>query len=127
MAIVKDLDFTLDSSTSTNDFLTLEDEAAIKNTLYNNLFVGQYERKYYDGEIESIENLLFEPVDPITKRLLKNTISNAIDKDNRIKRLNKIELEYNDVEDAYYVKIKLELDLTERNKDVNISLILRRQ
>lgn len=129
MSVVRDIDLSFDLIPSTKDVSVLEDEEAVKNTLYNNLFIGEEERKYYDGNIASIEDLLFEEVDPITTRLIKNTIANATEKDDRIRRINNITIKFNDITNSYEVNLYIQLDLKTRSetKDVNISLILKRQ
>lgn len=128
MAVVTDIDLSFDTVPSTGDVATLEDESAVKNTLYNNLLVGHEDRYFYDGIIESIEDLLFERVDAVTKRLIKNTISSATDKDDRIQSVQDIKVTFDDVQDAYIVNIYLIFDLREKseNKEINISLVLKR-
>ena len=126
MAIVSDIDLSFETHPYTNDLLISEDEQSIKDTLYNNLFVSHDDRPYYKGYIESIEELLHQPVDFVTKRLIKNTIAEATKKDDRIKTIEQIKIEYNDVTNIYEVGIKLSLNLKPANKDVNIGLILRR-
>ena len=57
MGIYKDMDLTFEQGTN-GDFAVLEDNACIKHSLYNNLFISSVERYFDNMSRIDINNIL---------------------------------------------------------------------
>ncbi len=82
MATIKnlysDIDFTFTRKPVTNDVALSYDEMAVIRSVRNLLLTNHYERPFQPELGSNINNLLFEPISPITSSSLQTEIENMI-------------------------------------------------
>ena len=75
----KDLSFDFTANPQTGDVATVKDAVSVKRGIKNILLTRQYERLFQPEIGSGIDNLLFEPMTPLTEQRLVDACKDAID------------------------------------------------
>jgi len=82
LELYSDITRNLDCNPMTGQLARLINEAELKDTMANLILINKYDIPYYPGIGSIIENLMFEPCDPITSttltQLIEQTLQNNI-------------------------------------------------
>lgn len=79
MALYKDFNISFEPDPLTGDILTVEDEAAVIQSVKNLVLTSLYERPFQPSLGSNIYETLFEPLDQITQTVLAQRIKTVID------------------------------------------------
>lgn len=76
--IYKDIALSFEKNAATKDVIVKKDIDAVKQSVKNLILTNHYERPFRPEIGSGINNLLFEPLDPITANSLTRTIGECI-------------------------------------------------
>jgi hypothetical protein len=102
-----DIDLTL-SKNIYGDVPKLINAAAVKNRLYNKLFIGADEIPFDDKERPDIRDLIHGEVDDLSKVLIADIISGTIGLDDNVNVRN-VEIDTNDDKNGYTATSEIEI------------------
>ena len=75
----KDLSFDFTANPQTGDVATVKDAVSVKRGIKNILLTSPFERLFQPEVGSGIENILFEPMTPLTEQRLSDACRDAID------------------------------------------------
>ena len=75
----KDLSFDFTANPQTGDVATVKDAVSVKRGIKNVLLTAPFERLFQPELGSGIENILFEPMTPLTEQRLSDACRDAID------------------------------------------------
>ena len=76
--LYKDIALSFEKNTATKDVLQKKDIEDVKQSVRNLILTNHYERPFHPEIGSGVNNLLFEPLDPITANAMTRTIGEVI-------------------------------------------------
>lgn len=122
--IFKDLDLMFTAHPVTGDIARKYDENAIKQAVKNLILTQNYERPFHSEIGSQVRALLFENATPMTKALLKKTITDVIN--NFEPRVNLIDVGVQFLEDRNAVNIEILFKIKNTFTPLTVNLVLER-
>lgn len=119
-----DIDLNFRSNTNTGDIYKVKDEQAIRQSLKTLIMTNHYERPFHPEIGSNVNNLLFEPISPITDIMLKEEITNIIN--NFEPRVKLLELVINSEIDSNEIEISINFIIINTLIPLTINFTLRR-
>ena len=117
-----DLDLNFTPHPVTGDVGFKKDENAVKQAVKNLVLTQNFERPFHSEIGSSLRSLLFEPATPMTKEILRKTISDTIINFEPRVELIDVEIRYTLDDTAVDVKIIFKIVNTFTPIDVNLTL-----
>lgn len=129
MAITKkrfysDIDLRFIPQPATKDISLSYDEQAVIRSIKNLLLTKPYERLFQPTLGSNIDNLLFEPITPLTASLLRDEITRTIT--NFEPRANIASIDVVDYADQNGYQVSLFFYILNKTEPTGVSLILKR-
>lgn len=118
----RDLDIKFGRNPSTNDVIIKTGDNAVKQSIKNLILTDFYERPFRPGIGAGVKQLLFEPSDFITERILEEKIIEAIV--NFEPRAELLGVEATSNRDGLGYKVKIIFALKDRNQPVTFETFL---
>lgn len=122
--IFKDLDLMFTAHPVTGDIARKYDENAIKQAVKNLILTQNYERPFHSEIGSQVRALLFENATPMTKALLKKTITDVIN--NFEPRVNLLDVGVQFLEDRNAVNIEILFKIKNTFTPLTVNLVLER-
>lgn len=122
--IFKDLDLMFTAHPVTGDIARKYDENAIKQAVKNLILTKNYERPFHNEIGSQVSALLFENATPMTKALLKKTITDVIN--NFEPRVDLIDVGVQFLEDNNSVGIEILFKIKNTFTPLAVNLVLER-
>jgi phage baseplate assembly protein W len=122
--IFKDLDLMFTAHPVTGDVARKYDENAIKQSVKNLILTQNFERPFHSEIGSQVRALLFENATPMTKALLKKTITDVIN--NFEPRVNLIDVGIQFLEDRNSVGIEIKFKIKNTFTPLAVNLVLER-
>lgn len=122
--IFKDLDLMFTAHPVTGDIARKYDENAIKQAVKNLILTKNYERPFHSEIGSQVRALLFENATPMTKALLKKTVTDAIN--NFEPRVELIDVGVQFLEDRNSVGIEILFKIRNTFTPLSVNLVLER-
>jgi len=122
--IFKDLDLMFTAHPVTGDVARKYDENAIKQAVKNLILTQNYERPFHSEIGSQVRALLFENATPMTKALLKKTITDVIN--NFEPRVNLLDVGVQFLEDRNAVNIEILFKIKNTFTPLTVNLVLER-
>ena len=117
-----DLDLNFTPHPVTGDVGFKKDDNAIKQAVKNLVLTQNFERPFHSEIGSSLRSLLFEPATPMTKEILRKTISDTITNFEPRVDLIDVEIRYTLDDTAVDVRIIFKIRNTFTPIDVNLTL-----
>ena len=117
-----DLDLNFTPHPVTGDVGFKKDENAVKQAVKNLVLTQNFERPFHSEIGSSLRSLLFEPATPMTKEILRKTISDTITNFEPRVDLIDVEIRYTADDTAVDVRIVFKIRNTFTPIDVNLTL-----
>ena len=117
-----DLDLNFTPHPVTGDVGFKKDENAIKQAVKNLVLTQNFERPFHSEIGSSLRSLLFEPATPMTKEILRKTISDTITNFEPRVDLIDVEIRYKLDDTAVDVRVIFKIVNTFTPIDVNLTL-----
>ena len=117
-----DLDLNFTPHPVTGDVGFKKDENAIKQAVKNLVLTQNFERPFHSEIGSSLRSLLFEPATPMTKEILRKTISDTITNFEPRVDLIDVEIRYTLDDTAVDARIVFKIRNTFTPIDVNLTL-----
>ena len=117
-----DLDLNFTPHPVTGDVGFKKDENAVKQAVKNLVLTQNFERPFHSEIGSSLRSLLFEPATPMTKEILRKTISDTITNFEPRVELIDVEIRYKLDDTAVDVRVIFKIVNTFTPIDVNITL-----
>lgn len=117
-----DLDLNFTPHPVTGDVGFKKDENAVKQAVKNLVLTQNFERPFHSEIGSSLRSLLFEPATPMTKEILRKTISDTITNFEPRVDLIDVEIRYTLDDTAVDVRIIFKVRNTFTPIDVNLTL-----
>lgn len=122
--IFKDLDLMFTAHPVTGDVARKYDENAIKQSVKNLILTQNFERPFHSEIGSQVRALLFENATPMTKALLKKTITDVIN--NFEPRVQLIDVGVQFLEDRNSVGIEIQFKIRNTFTPLSVNLVLER-
>ena len=117
-----DLDLNFTPHPVTGDVGFKKDENAVKQAVKNLVLTQNFERPFHSEIGSSLRSLLFEPATPMTKEILRKTISDTITNFEPRVDLIDVEIRYTLDDTAVDVRVIFKIVNTFTPIDVNLTL-----
>ena len=117
-----DLDLNFTPHPVTGDVGFKKDENAVKQAVKNLVLTQHFERQFHSEIGSSLRSLLFEPATPMTKEILRKTISDTITNFEPRVELIDVEIRYKLDDTAVDVRVIFKIVNTFTPIDVNLTL-----
>lgn len=117
-----DLDLNFTPHPVTGDVGFKKDENAVKQAVKNLVLTQNFERPFHSEIGSSLRSLLFEPATPMTKEILRKTISDTITNFEPRVELIDVEIRYKLDDTAVDVRVIFKIVNTFTPIDVNLTL-----
>lgn len=117
-----DLDLNFTPHPVTGDVGFKKDENAIKQAVKNLVLTQNFERPFHSEIGSSLRSLLFEPATPMTKEILRKTISDTITNFEPRVELIGVDINYTLDDTAVDVRVRFKVINTFTPIDVNLTL-----
>jgi len=117
-----DLDLNFTPHPVTGDVGFKKDENAIKQAVKNLVLTQNFERPFHSEIGSSLRSLLFEPATPMTKEILRKTISDTITNFEPRVELLGVDIRYTLDDTAVDVRIRFKIKNTFTPIDVSLTL-----
>ena len=117
-----DLDLNFTPHPVTGDVGFKKDENAVKQAVKNLVLTQNFERPFHSEIGSSLRSLLFEPATPMTKEILRKTISDTITNFEPRVDLIDVEIRYKLDDTAVDVRVIFKIVNTFTPIDVNLTL-----
>ena len=117
-----DLDLNFTPHPVTGDVGFKVDENAIKQAVKNLVLTQNFERPFHSEIGSSLRSLLFEPATPMTKEILRKTISDTITNFEPRVELIGVDINYTLDDTAVNVRVRFKVINTFTPIDVNLTL-----
>ena len=117
-----DLDLNFTPHPVTGDVGFKKDENAIKQAVKNLVLTQNFERPFHSEIGSSLRSLLFEPATPMTKEILRKTISDTITNFEPRVELLGVDIQYTLDDTAVDVRIRFKIKNTFTPIDVSLTL-----
>jgi phage baseplate assembly protein W len=112
--LFSDLDLNFTPHPVTGDITRRLDEAAIKQSVKNLLQIRHYEKPFHSEIGSPLNELLFEPITPITGLMVKRTIIDLISNFEPRVDLLEVEVISSDDNNSLYINVTYKIVNTER-------------
>lgn len=122
--LYSDIDLRFIPQPGTKDIALSYDEQAVIRSIKNLLLTKPYERLFQPTLGSNIDNLLFEPVTPLTASLLRDEITRTIN--NFEPRATIASIDIVDYVDQNGYKVSLFFYILNRTEPTGVSLVLKR-
>ena len=119
-----DLDLNVTAHPVTGDIGFKYDENAVKQSVKNLVLTQNFERPFHSEIGSTIRSLLFEPATPMTKEILRKTITDTIT--NFEPRVELLDVLINYRLDNVSVDVKIKFKIRNTFTPIDVSLILER-
>lgn len=120
--IFTDLDLNFIAHPINRDISKKYDEVAIKQSLKNLIMTLNYERPFHPEIGSQVRHLLFEPVSPVTQNMLESAIRDTINNFEPRVNLVKVEVRFNNDNNAVYIVVVFKIVNTEKPLMVDFTL-----
>ena len=117
-----DLDLNFTPHQVTGDVGFKKDENAVKQAVKNLVLTQNFERPFHSEIGSSLRSLLFEPATPMTKEILRKTISDTITNFEPRVELLGVDIRYTLDDTAVDVRIRFKIKNTFTPIDVSLTL-----
>ena len=117
-----DLDLNFTPHPVTGDVGFKKDENAVKQAVKNLVITQNFERPFHSEIGSSLRSLLFEPATPMTKEILRKTISDTITNFEPRVELLGVDIRYTLDDTAVDVRIRFKIKNTFTPIDVSLTL-----
>ena len=117
-----DLDLNFTPHPVTGDVGFKKDENAVKQAVKNLVLTQNFERPFHSEIGSSLRSLLFEPATPMTKEILRKTISDTITNFEPRVELIGVDINYTLDDTAVNVRVRFKVINTFTPIDVNLTL-----
>ncbi len=117
-----DLDLNFTPHPVTGDVGFKKDENAVKQAVKNLVLTQNFERPFHSEIGSSLRSLLFEPATPMTKEILRKTISDTITNFEPRVELLGVDIRYTLDDTAVDVRIRFKIKNTFTPIDVSLTL-----
>ena len=117
-----DLDINFTPHPVTGDVGFKKDEHAVKQAVKNLVLTQNFERPFHSEIGSSLRSLLFEPATPMTKEILRKTISDTITNFEPRVELIGVDINYTLDDTAVNVRVRFKVINTFTPIDVNLTL-----
>ena len=117
-----DLDLNFTPHPVTGDVGFKKDENAVKQAVKNLVVTQNFERPFHSEIGSSLRSLLFEPATPMTKEILRKTISDTITNFEPRVELLGVDIRYTLDDTAVDVRIRFKIKNTFTPIDVSLTL-----
>ena len=117
-----DLDLNFTPPPVTGDVGFKKDENAVKQAVKNLVLTQNFERPFHSEIGSSLRSLLFEPATPMTKEILRKTISDTITNFEPRVELLGVDIRYTLDDTAVDVRIRFKIKNTFTPIDVSLTL-----
>jgi phage baseplate assembly protein W len=122
--LYSDLDFSFTKTPGRNDIALSYDDMAVVRAVRYLLLTKHYERPFQPNLGSGIEELLFEPISPITAASLKSEIESVIQ--NHEPRVNLVQVTIDEDIDRNAYSISIEFYIGNNVQTTTVNLILER-
>lgn len=122
--VYSDIDFSFTRTPGRNDIALSYDEMAVVRSIRYLLLTRNYERPFQPTLGSGIQNLLFEPISPLTANQIKTEIENTIS--NHEPRVNLVNVTIYEDPDNNAYSVGLEFFIGNNSYPTSINLILER-
>jgi phage baseplate assembly protein W len=122
-ALYSDLSITFDRDPLSGDLMTVEDEAAVSQSIRTLILTSLYERPFQPSVGSVLSQLLFEPMTDVTKAILAQTIKDTIDQFEPRASLKYVDVVTNGTND---LTVDVGFFVHNRPNIVTTSIVLRR-
>ena len=122
--LYSDLDFSFTKTPGRNDIALSYDDMAVIRAVRYLLLTKHYERPFQPNLGSGIEELLFEPISPITAASLKSEIESVIQ--NHEPRVNLVQVTIDEDIDRNAYSISIEFYIGNNVQTTTVNLILER-
>lgn len=122
--IFSDLDLNFTPHPVTGDISRKLDEASIKQSLKNLILLRHYEKPFHSEIGSPIEELLFEPLTPMTGLMIRRSIIDLIG--NFEPRIELLDIEVIAADDTNSIYINLIFKIVNTEKPLSLDFILER-
>jgi phage baseplate assembly protein W len=122
--LYSDLDFSFTKTPGRNDIALSYDDMAVVRAVRYLLLTKHYERPFQPNLGTGIEQLLFEPISPITAATLKTEIESVIT--NHEPRVNLVQVTIDEDIDRNAYSITIEFYIGNNVQTTSVNLILER-
>jgi phage baseplate assembly protein W len=122
--LYSDLDFSFTKTPGRNDIALSYDDMAVVRAVRYLLLTKHYERPFQPNLGSGIEQLLFEPISPITAASLKSEIESVIR--NHEPRVNLVQVTIDEDIDRNAYSISIEFYIGNNVQTTTVNLILER-
>jgi len=122
--LYSDLDFSFTKTPGRNDIALSYDDMAVVRAVRYLLLTKHYERPFQPNLGSGIEQLLFEPISPITAATLKTEIESVIT--NHEPRVNLVQVTIDEDIDKNAYSITIEFYIGNNVQTTSVNLILER-
>ena len=122
--LYSDLDFSFTKTPGRNDIALSYDDMAVVRAVRYLLLTKHYERPFQPNLGSGIEQLLFEPISPITAATLKTEIESVIT--NHEPRVNLVQVTISEDIDRNAYSITIEFYIGNNVQTTSVNLILER-
>ena len=122
--LYSDLDFSFTKTPGRNDIALSYDDMAVVRAVRYLLLTKHYERPFQPNLGSGIEQLLFEPISPITASTLKTEIESVIT--NHEPRVNLVQVTISEDIDRNAYSITIEFYIGNNVQTTSVNLILER-
>jgi phage baseplate assembly protein W len=122
--LYSDLDFSFTKTPGRNDIALSYDDMAVVRAVRYLLLTKHYERPFQPNLGSGIEQLLFEPISPITASTLKTEIESVIT--NHEPRVNLVQVTIDEDIDRNAYSITIEFYIGNNVQTTSVNLILER-
>jgi phage baseplate assembly protein W len=122
--LYSDLDFSFTRTPGRNDIALSYDDMAVVRAVRYLLLTKHYERPFQPNLGSGIEQLLFEPISPITAATLKTEIESVIT--NHEPRVNLVQVTIDEDIDRNAYSITIEFYIGNNVQTTSVNLILER-
>jgi phage baseplate assembly protein W len=122
--LYSDLDFSFTKTPGRNDIALSYDDMAVVRAVRYLLLTKHYERPFQPNLGSGIEQLLFEPISPITAATLKTEIESVIT--NHEPRVNLVQVTIDEDIDRNAYSITIEFYIGNNVQTTSVNLILER-
>ena len=118
----KDLSFDFTANPQTGDVATVKDAVSVKRGIKNILLTSPFERLFQPEVGSGIENILFEPMTPLTEQRLSDACADAIEAWEKRATLINIAVISEEEYNRYRVAIKFSINNSLITEQVDVFL-----
>ena len=120
----RDLDLNFRKNPATKDVATRVGDQAVIRSIRNLLYLGNYEKPFHPEIGCQVNNLLFEPFDPITEAVMEQTIYDVVSRFEP--RVTLLKVKVSSTVDSNGVEVSVTFKVKNNPTPINLITILSR-